>query len=81
MRLSRPVKFIIEATLLALAMTLIPIFLLVFLYFTGLTTPVNMLLWLGAALGWTTLVVYLYMKFSKKGRIRDVSTVSAQPQE
>jgi predicted RND superfamily exporter protein len=71
MRLSRPVKFIVEATLLALAMTLVPIFLLMFLYFAGLTTPLNMLLWLGAALGWTTLVVYLYMKlFSKRGIVK-----------
>jgi predicted RND superfamily exporter protein len=71
MRLSRPVKFIVEATLLALAMTLVPIFLLVVLYFAGLTPPLNMLLWLGAALGWTTLVVYLYMKlFSKKGVVK-----------
>jgi hypothetical protein len=52
-------------------MTLVPIFLLVVLYFAGLTTPLNMLLWLGAALGWTTLVVYLYMKlFSKKGVVK-----------
>jgi hypothetical protein len=71
MRLSRPVKFIVEATLLALAMTLVPTFLLVVLYFAGLTTPLNMLLWLGAALGWTTLVVYLYIKlFSKKGVVK-----------
>jgi hypothetical protein len=71
MRLSRPVKFIVEATLLALAMTLVPIFLLMFLYFAGLITPLNMLLWLGAALGWTTLVVYLYMKlFSKRGIVK-----------
>ncbi|MCS6769845.1 MAG: hypothetical protein NZ570_05360 [Candidatus Caldarchaeum sp.] len=66
MKLSTPRKFIIESILVALLMTSLPVALLVWLGFNRLTTPLNMVVWLVAALGWTALVVVVYVKRSSR---------------
>ncbi|MEM4281451.1 MAG: hypothetical protein QW470_03930 [Candidatus Caldarchaeum sp.] len=70
MRLSRQMKFIVESTLLAVLLTAVPVILLVLFYLNGLLTPLNLVVWLFAALGWTALITIIYVrKLSKRGGI------------
>ncbi|GBC69126.1 hypothetical protein HRbin01_00819 [archaeon HR01] len=63
---SPALRLILEATVLAIYLTIVPVAVLVWFYFSGLFNPLYLIGWLGLALGWTALLTYLYMRRSRK---------------
>ncbi len=51
-----------ESTFLAVLFTILPIVVLVLLYFMELTRPIYLIGWLALALGWTALLTTVYLR-------------------
>lgn len=70
MKLSRQARFMLESTVLALLYTVVPVIFLVLLQLSRQTSPLFLIIWLAATLGWTGLITYLYVKkLSRRGGI------------
>jgi hypothetical protein len=67
---SAAIRMILEATLLAVFLTILPVAVLFLFYFSGLFNPIYLFAWLALALGWTALLTYIYMRRSKKRLVR-----------
>ncbi|MEM4416580.1 MAG: hypothetical protein QXD32_00810 [Nitrososphaerota archaeon] len=63
---SPALRLILEATVLAIYLTIVPVAVLVWFYFSGLFSIIYLISWLVLALGWTAFLTYLYMRRSKR---------------
>ncbi len=62
-----------ESTFLAVLFTIVPILVLVLLYFMELTRPLYLIGWLALALGWTSLLTTVYLRRVRKGMPRRIT--------
>ncbi|MEM1944391.1 MAG: hypothetical protein QW756_04020 [Nitrososphaerota archaeon] len=63
---SKALKFILEATVLAILLTMLPIAVLTWLYLSQLMRPIYLVAWMGLAVGWTGLLTFIYLRRGRR---------------